>query len=237
MKMNKLIPTSILSTALLLPAGAFAAEGVSYSFIEGNFIIQDIDLFEDNGLFNDFIEDFDDGDGYNINGSIAISERFFLHGGYGSTEADFGIVNNNGLFIPQGQDIKTLKLGGGFHMPMSDRTDFVASASYIDVDFGTFNFGAVENDDLNSDDDLQNAFDDLNEDSSDGYSVDAGVRSQMADWLEVGAGARYTDLDSGDDISLFGNLLFEINDNFGINLGGDFGDNISTYSLGLRYSF
>ena len=48
---------------------------------------------------------------------------------------------------------------------------------------------------------------------------------------------RYTDLDYGDNTSFFGNLLFEVSDNIGINLGGDFGGDLSTYSLGLRYSF
>ena len=113
----------------------------------------------------------------------------------------------------------------------------MVSDGYIDVDLGGFSLGRDKSDDLNSGDDIQNAFDDLNEDDSDGYLLDLGGRAQLTSWLEFGAGVRYTDLDYGDNTSLFGNLLFELSDNLGVNLGGDIGDELSTYSLGLRYSF
>jgi hypothetical protein len=107
----------------------------------------------------------------------------------------------------------------------------------MDVDYDDFATGAEDQDVTDPDTDLGNVWDDLNEDSSDGYFVDAGVRAQTAfEWLELGGGVRYTDLDAGDDFSLFGNALFEINQSMGINLTASFGDNLSSYGLGFRYS-
>ena len=237
MKKGQFFRKSLLTCALVMPLSAYAAEGISYSFIEADYLIQNIDYYEDNDFFDNFAEDFDDGDGYNIRASFDLSDSLFTFGSYGSTDSEFSYFDDNGGFVSQSDDVKTLKLGLGFHTPLSDSFDLVVSGGYIDVDLGDFSLGRDKNDDLNSGDGIQNAFDDLNEDDSDGYFLDLGGRAQLTSWLEFGAGVRYTDLDYGDNTSLFGNLLFELSDNLGVNLGGDFGDELSTYSLGLRYSF
>ncbi len=237
MQKGQFFKKSLLTCAILLPASAFAAEGISYSFIEADYLIQDIDYYEDNDFFDNFAEDIDDGDGFNLRASAALTDNIFTFGSYSSTEADFAYVDDGGGFVNRREDVKTLKLGLGFNTPISDTLDFVATGGYTDVDLGDFSLGRDENDDLNSGEDIQNAFDDLNEDDSDGYFFDVGGRAQLASWLEFGAGVRYTDLDYGDSTSVFGNFLFEISDNLGVNLGGNFGDDVNTYSLGLRYSF
>lgn len=237
MKKGHFFKKSLLSCALVLPAFAYAAEGISYSFIEADYLIQDIDYYEDNNFFDNFAEDFDDGDGFKINASFDLSDSLFTFGSYGSTDTEFSYFDNNGQLVSKGEDVKTLVLGLGFHTPLADNFDLVVTGGYTDIDLGDFSLGRNENDDLNSGDDIQNAFKDLNDDDSDGYFLDLGGRAQLASWLELGAGVRYTDLDYGDNTSLFGNMLFELSDNLGINVGGDFGDDISTYSLGLRYSF
>jgi len=223
---------------LVLASGvATAAEDLSYSYIEGDYILQDSDLLEDNDFTDDFLDDTDDGDGYGVRGSFAVSEYLFLFGKYSSTESEFTFRDDSGTVYPQDEDVKTLKLGLGWHMPLTDAMDLVVTGAYTDIDYGDFNLGANENDDLNSRDDLENALDDLNDDSSDGFVVDAGVRAQALTWLEAGGGVRYVDVDSGDNTSVFGNLLFEMTQNFGINAEVDIGDNVNTYELGLRYSF
>ena len=227
---------SALSALIAFPLSALAAEDISYSYIELDYVIQDIDLYEDDEAFNDVIEDADDGDGYNLAVSFGVTESVFLFGSYTQTTADYTFVNDEGTFIPEDQDIKTLNLGLGFHVPLSTTTDFVARAAYMDVDYGEFSFGQVDNDVADDDETVGDAFDDLNEDTSDGYMIDLGVRSQVAYWLELGGGVRYTDVDSGDDIAAFGSALFEITPNMGINLDASFGDNLSTYQLGFRYS-
>jgi len=237
MKQGKFFKKSLLACAILMPASAFAAEGISYTYIEADYLIQDIDYYEDNDFFDNFSDDIDDGDGYNIRASFALTDNIFTFGSYSTTDADFSYIDDGGGFVNRSEDVNTLKLGLGFNTPISDTLDFVATGGYTDVDLGDFSLGRNKNDDLNSTDDIQDAFDDLNEDDSDGYFVDVGGRAQLANWLEFGAGVRYTDLDYGDSTSVFGNFLFEVSDNLGINLGGDFGDDVNTYSLGLRYSF
>lgn len=237
MKKGHLVKKSLLACALVLPFSAYAAEGISYSFIEADYLIQDIDYYEDNDFFDNFAEDFDDGDGFKVSASFDLSESLFTFGSYGSTDTEFTYFDDNGMLVQKGEDVKTLKLGLGFHTPLSETFDLVVTGGYTDIDLGDFSLGRNKNDDLNSGDDIQAAFDDLNEDDSDGYFLDLGGRAQLTSWLEFGAGVRYTDLDYGDNTSLFGNLLFELSDNLGVNLGGDFGSDINTYSLGLRYSF
>lgn len=238
MKLTKL-PLAALVGACMIPAVATAAGDLSYTYIEGQYLVQDVDMYEDNQAFDNVLEDFDDGDGYQVKASIAFTENFFGFGSYSNTEADFTFTDDTGQRIPQGLDMKTLTVGLGYNRPVAigaGQTDFVAQAAYFDSDYGDFSLGATDND-IDEWDDVDNAFDDLSEDSSDGFMVDAGLRSQVIHWLEAGGGLRYTYMESEDDFSIFANLLFEINQNFGINASADFGDNMSSYGLGLRYSF
>lgn len=235
MKPSKLALTA-LAGLIIAPTTSLAAEDISYTFVEIDYVVQDIDMFEDDDAFDNILEDFDDGDGYQVAGSFQFIDSWFAFGSYSNTQADFTFTNDTGMTIPSDEDIKTLRLGVGYFFPMTTAMDFVATASYVDVDYGDFNLGATESD-LDEWDAVDDAFNDLDEDSSDGYSLDAGVRSQVVEWVELGGGLRYTDLDSGDDFSVFANALFELNQNMGINLSADFGDDVSTYALGFRYSW
>lgn len=123
-------------------------------------------------------------------------------------------------------DIKRLDVGIGTNMEINDRVDFIGRIAYTDIDFGDFDFGASSDTDL----------DDLLEDDSDGYFVDAGVRSQLTANLEGSIGIRYLDLQDVDNTSLIGSLLYEINPSWDIDLQIDAGDEISTYLLGVRFS-
>lgn len=235
--MNRTIfPVNLLAALTMLPAASMAAESISYSYIEAAYVVQDMDMYEDEGVFDNVLDDVDDGDGFKIEASFAFSNNMFLFGNYAQTQADFTFVNDAGAVIPQDQDVKTLELGLGFFAPINNDMDFVARAAYQDVDLDNFSFGATDDDIADDDETVGDAFDDLNEDTSDGYFVDAGVRAQVVPQLELGGGVRYTDLDSGDDVGVFANALWEFNENMGINLSASFGDNLSSYGLGFRYS-
>lgn len=233
------LPLAALIGACIIPTAAMAAGDLSYTYIEAQYLVQDVDMYEDNQVFNNVLEDFDDGDGYKVKASFAFTDNFFGFGSYSNTEADFTFIDDTGLRVPQGQDMKTLTLGLGYNQPLAigmGQTDFVARAAYFDTDFGEFNLGANDNE-INEWDDVDDAFRDLTDDSSDGFKLDAGLRSQLVHWLEAGGGVRYTYMESEDDFSVFANLLFEINENIGINASADFGDRMSSYGVGLRYSF
>lgn len=219
---------------MLLPAASFAAKDVSYTYVEVDYLVQNIDFYEDD-QFDDIIDEVDNGDGFKVEASYAFTDTFFVFGNYSNTESDFTFEDDTGLVVPQGEDIKTMKLGAGFLIPIHRDLDFVGRAAYMDMDIGELTLGAEENPtgDL---DELGDAIADLNDDDTDGFSIDAGVRGQVVEWLEAGGGLRYTDLGEDDDVSLYGSVLFEINQNFGINVALDMGDRLSTYQVGVRFS-
>lgn len=234
--MNRKILSAAVLAASAAPFSAFAAQDISYRYIEAEYVVQDVDMYEDDDAFNNIIEDVDDGDGFKVGASFSFTNNLFVFGNYAQTKADFTFINNTGARVPEDTDVKTLQLGLGYFAPINMNMDFVARAAYMDVDYDEFATGAEGQDVTDPDTTFGDVWDDLNEDSSDGYFVDAGVRAQAIEWLELGGGIRYTDLDSGDDFSVFGNALFEINQNMGINLTASLGDNLSSYGLGFRYS-
>jgi hypothetical protein len=235
--MNRLTPhmPKLLTLGIcLIPVAGFAADSgdeLSYGYVELDYINLDIDQEDEN--LNVFKNDFDNGGGYGISLSFPINESLFIFGDWSDTESDFTFSDNTGVFVPSDTDIKRLNIGLGFAMPMSDATDLVFSGAYSDIDYDDFNVGA-DSDDI---DDLDDALDDLNEDPSDGYFVDAKIRSQFAPAWEGSVGARYTDIQDADGFSLIGNVMYEFSPNFALNLSLDAGDELVTWGAGVRYTF
>lgn len=229
-----------LAGLMLLPATSFAVEKLSYTYGEIDYITQDVDLFEDDDAFDNILEDINDGDGFRIHAQYEFPRNqwvnnVYIFGNYSNTHAEFTFTNDTGMEIQEDEDIKTMSIGLGYHMPIANNMDFVTQVAYQDVDFGDIAFGQNETD-IDDFDDVGDAIDDLDEDSTDGFFIDAGVRSQVVNWMEAGAGLRYTDLDTGDDFSIFANALFEINPNMGVNVAAEFGDNVDIFRVGFRYS-
>ena len=224
-RMNKRTSGSILLAAavLALPIGATAAEGLSYGFIEVQYINLDVDEPGDRV----FDRDFDDGGGWGIHASVPLGETFFVFGSYAETESDFTFIDNQGLLIPGDTDIQRLNLGAGLIVPMTNNSDLLLSGAYSDIDFDRFRFGATGDTSLS----------DLGDDPSDGYFVDLSWRAQLTNNVEGSLGARYTDIDDLDGFSLVGNVMYEFTPNIGVNLSLDAGDELFTWGLGGRYSF
>lgn len=218
----------------LIPAAGFAAEAndeLSYGYVELDYINLDIDQEGEN--LNVFKNDFDNGGGYGVSASFPITESLFIFGDYSDTESDFTFSDNSGVFVPSDTDIKRLNLGLGAALPMNDNSDLVLSAAYSDIDYDDFSIGA-NNDDI---DELDDALDDLNEDPSDGFFLDARIRSQFAPAWEGSLGLRYTDIQDADGFSVVGNVMYEFSPNFGLNFTLDAGDELVTWGAGVRYTF
>ncbi len=237
--MKKTIIASVVAGCLGASFATLAqdSEPLSYTYLQADYINQDVDLFEDDDLLDNFIDDFDDGNGFGFQGSYLFAENLFAFGGYSESDVDFTFVTDTGQVFSAGEDINVFEVGLGFRAPMAEKTDLVLRGSYIDVDVGDFSFGANENDNIDDVNDIEDAFDDLNEDSTDGFAADINLRSQLTGWLEGNVGVRYTDLDTGDDFSFVGGLLYEFTPNMGINVSVDAGDELRTYRAGFRYSF
>lgn len=218
-----------LISLLMLPAVSTAAEKLGYTWIEADYVNLDIDdLDDDEGI----IEDFDDGDGWAARGSFAFTENFFTFASFSDTDSDATFFDNDNFLITANTDIERLNLGIGFNWMLGSseetQADLVTRIAYTDIDYGDFGLGGSPSDD---------SLGDLDDDSSDGYYADALLRAQILSWLEGGVGLRYTDIEDIDNVSVIGEALFELTPSWGISLEADVGDELSTYLLGLRYTF
>jgi opacity protein-like surface antigen len=206
---------------------AQAADDLDYTYLEIKGIVIDIDDFQDDTA--DLTERYDDGSGFALEGSFQLTDLIFLFGRYSDTNSD-ATVETDDIFVPGNRDVTRLDLGVGFAVELSDSTDFVTRAAYTDIDLGEFEIG------------VSSDLDTLDEDSSDGFTVDAGIRSQLTDRMEGSIGLRYLTIDSDDprrdddNTSVYGSLLFELGDYWDIDLTADVGDSVRYYSLGFRFS-
>jgi len=229
---RKLPARAALATAmaalLAAPVGAQAAADLSYTFFEVDYINLDIDDFNDGDSLR---EDFDDGSGWGLRGSFAFTPMFFGFAGYSETDSDVSFTNDGTTFFSSSQDVARLDVGLGLNKQLDiavlNQPDLVVRAAYVDIDVGNLDIGGESDPSI----------DDLNDDGSDGWYSDAALRSQLLPQLEVSAGVRYTDIEDSSEFSFIGNALFEFNQNWGVNLGVDAGDDIRAYVLGVRYSF
>ncbi|WP_119716934.1 outer membrane beta-barrel protein [Cognatilysobacter tabacisoli] len=110
-----------LAVALAIAPFAASADGLDYTYIEGGYANVEIDTGD---AFAGDVEF----DGVQIRGSAAISESFYLLGGYGNvTNDDFGADI----------DFNELQFGLGYRHGLSERADLVTEVSYLrqEVDF------------------------------------------------------------------------------------------------------
>ena len=99
--------------ALTLSAVATAAEGVSYTYVEGGYTTTRTD--------------FGDADGFAINGSGAIAPNFHLFGGYsGQKTDDFNV----GPTRFKGVDVDQWRAGLGYNHEISPAADLVTRVAY-----------------------------------------------------------------------------------------------------------
>jgi len=106
---NRII--AALVVGLLMTTSAFARD-LSYTFVRLDYINTEIDV----GPVDV------DGDGFELQGSVAVAERFHIFGGYQNIDFDFDV------------DGTQIEFGGGYRHGFSPKTDFVATLSYVDVE-------------------------------------------------------------------------------------------------------
>lgn len=148
----------------------------------------------------------DNADGIGVRGRVAVADNIHLLGGFHSVEFD-------------NVDFDTWDAGIGYNQAVGPNVDFVGSLSYVhaDLSFNNQPFGRVKID-------------------GDGYRADVGLRGAIAPAFELNGGLRHTDVDQGDETTvyvtgLFGSghirLLAEI----------EAGDDGEAYLLGGRFDF
>ena len=205
-----------LALAVALAAASFAATAgeLSYSYVEGGYLRTDIN-------------NLGDGDGFAVNGSVALNESFHLFGGYSMQDA-----SEQGVDV----DLDALRIGAGWNHAMGDRVDFVARAAYehSEVDAGIAGFGSIDGE-------------------SDGYSIEAGFRGMTSmdgtveGWL-LGGFADLNDadveginlqLDEDEDDQFYARVGGQVkfNPTWGIVAEGMFAEDSHQLFLGVRASF
>ena len=183
-----------LAMALGLSSVAEAAEDLGYTYVEGGY--QNID-----------IDDLDeDGDGYTIGGSVALTDMFHVFGGYGHAEIDvdgFGDV-----------DYDTWEIGGGLNYRVGGKTDFVGRVSYVSAE-------------------LDAGFDDVDDD---GYRLYAGLRGGFDAPVELEGGVSYTDLnDYGDETAFVGAIRYYFTKQWAVGGSVNLGEDQTTWGLNVRW--
>jgi len=150
----------------------------------------------------------DDPTGGAIEGSFGFNENWFATAGFTHTSGQTGGVD---------LDLDVLALGIGYHYPLSPMADVVAGLSFLRAEVNADPFGA--------------------DDSTNGYSLDIGVRAMPAPQFELAGGLSFVDFDDFfDSQTILGvNGVYYPSPNFGVFLGLSTSDDVDQASIGIRF--
>lgn len=183
----------LLVMFLAVPA---MADSPSYNYLQAGY--QSVDLDAGDGLDVS-------GDGYGIGGSFEIGDSMYAFAIYSKTDFDFNI------------DLTQLNAGLGYHVGISDNTDFFANLGYVKAEVSASGFGSLD---------------------EDGYSVGIGVRSNVSDLIELVGDINYVDFGSGGDSTAYGGgIWFNLTDSFALGLGASVDDDVTTFGANVRLYF
>ncbi len=113
--MNKRLGQTVV---LLAAAAAVTAQAneLSYDYVELHYVDAEIDVDGGGDV---------DGDGFAIDGSLALTDNVHVFAGFQSLDFDFDV------------DLSAFEIGGGWNQSIATGTDFVARLSYIDGEIDT----------------------------------------------------------------------------------------------------
>lgn len=173
----------------------------------------------DNGFSYDYGQlaydmwDIDNGwdiDVLTAEGAFALDEHLFMRGGLSFYDGDW----DRGNIIDSDVDGHRFYGGIGFHTPLQQNLDFVASGDLIwdevDYDFG-------EDDDL-------------------GFELRGGVRFAPAAKIELSGGLSYLDV-YDDDLAVYGEGLYKVAPAVDLGARVKVGGDIDTFGVFGRYNF
>jgi hypothetical protein len=112
-------------------------------------------------------------------------------------------------------DLTQAFVGLGLNVALNDTTDFVAEAgvAYAEVEFGPF------------------------DEDDEGLGLSAGVRSMITPQFELNGGISYVDIADDDETALYAGAVYSFTDMFAGTLGVSFGDDATSYGIGVRLYF
>ena len=118
-------------------------------------------------------------------------------------------------------DYTNFTLGGGYAWPLSGSADLYGKLGYVsaEVEVNVPGLGGFSVDD-------------------DGFLLGMGLRGRVAQQFELEGAVNYTDFsEGGDDTSLGAAARWFFTDQFSAFAEGEFGDDVTTYGIGMRWNF
>ncbi|MFS8138054.1 MAG: diffusible signal factor-reguated Ax21 family protein [Thermomonas sp.] len=106
-----LIKLSALALACALPFAASAADGVSYNYVQGNYV---------------YTNSSANADGWGLNGSVAVHPNVHVFASYANQK-----INHTSL------DFDQYRVGVGYNKEISPKADLVANVAYDKFDAGS----------------------------------------------------------------------------------------------------
>lgn len=190
-----------LILATLLAAAPFAASAgeLNYNYVEAGYANVDVERH--------------DGKGFQLRGSVAVDENFYLFGGYASaTNDDFGLDI----------DLTETQLGLGYRHGLNDRADLIAEVGYLRHELDVKGYGS---------------------ESLSGARVSVGFRGKLADNFEGWVKGSYNDGgDFEGSFSALAGAQLNLTQTWGVVAeieNGEIVDDADTtkYLIGVRASF
>ncbi|MGI9222428.1 MAG: outer membrane beta-barrel protein [Woeseiaceae bacterium] len=155
--------------------------------------------------------DIDLGGGFDVDG-----DGFGVSGSVAINDSWYVFASYGSAELENVVDLDQLGLGVGWHSPISETMDWFVSAAYVSAEVSANGFGSADDS---------------------GYGVGLGLRSMINPRLELAGSINYADLGDGGDTSLGLAAWYTISGNFAAGIGADFGDDISSYGIGIRLYF
>jgi hypothetical protein len=154
----------------------------------------------------------EDLDGFALRGSIEVTDQAFIFGTYADQTAESGGVD---------VDYTYFNIGAGYAWPLSDTADLYGKLGYVsaEIEVDVPGLGGFSVDD-------------------DGFMLGAGMRGRVSQQFELEGAVNYTDYsEGGDDTSLGAAARWFFTDQFSAFAEGEFGDDVTTYGIGMRWNF
>ncbi len=152
-----------------------------------------------------------DSDGIRFDGSLAVTDLFFLRADYLSLRSDTVNLGRASGVV----DSARFSIGLGLHFPVTANTDLVTSFSYAKVEKDFHNTSIDE----------------------DGIIVSGGIRSKLTDIVELGANVNYADIGNKEDVGFGVTGRVFVMPVVSIGLSYDKLDNSDKFTVDLRYDF
>ncbi len=158
-----------------------------------------------------------DGDkltGFGISGTKLVSDNVFIAGSYASVSDDIDVFGSK-----VDVDFNTLSIGLGYRHAISTTTDFFGIVSYQDMEVEASFQG-------NSEDDSEN-----------GYGLQAGLRSLVTAQLELSGSLSYVDIADESETGFNVSAMYHFTDQFSAGVGYSKSDDVDSLSLSATIFF